>query len=514
MAESRVRNAERNTASAFLFQIINLALKFALRTVFIHMLGKEYLGVSGVFSNIFTVLSLSDLGLRSAIVYDMYKPISEGNEKQICSLVNFYKVLFTGIGLFVLSVGLLLIPFLDKIINSVPNVKSIVLIYILLLSGSVLSYFYAPYSSLIGAYQKNYVITNINIGISFLKTVLEVVLLIIFKSYIIYLLADIALLLLQNVIIRYKAIKMYRFIKEKADRLNVEERIKIFKNAVSNFSIRISFVIIEGTDNILISMLVSTILVGLYSNYAMIVQICVTSTTLLMHAVLPGVGNICVSDNYEKRRQIFHRLGFIFATIYALIAVGYITTIDLFIEIWAGKDYILPFEIEIIIIFNCWMSGMRQTSEIIVSADGLFDHFKVVPLVAALLNIALSIILGKTMGIKGVLLGTTLSQLITNTWYYPYVVCKYATNERFLKYLLLYLKSALLVIIAAIGSKAAAVRFAQTEAVAGLGLLIVDVIFAVLSFCVIWLLFYRKTNEFAYYRNYVLTKARTVMAKR
>ena len=68
---SRTEHTKRNIIAAVVVQIVNIVIKFVVRTIFIYTLGKEYLGVGGVFNNILTVLSLAELGLGTVIVYDM-----------------------------------------------------------------------------------------------------------------------------------------------------------------------------------------------------------------------------------------------------------------------------------------------------------------------------------------------------------------------------------------------------------------------------------------------------------
>ena len=60
-------------------RVSTLLLSFASRTVFIYVLGAEYLGLNGLFTNILSFLALSELGLGSAIAFLLYKPIAEND---------------------------------------------------------------------------------------------------------------------------------------------------------------------------------------------------------------------------------------------------------------------------------------------------------------------------------------------------------------------------------------------------------------------------------------------------
>lgn len=497
--DSRTKNAGRNVLSASAFQLVNIILKFALRTVFIYTLGKEYLGLNGVFSNILSILSLSELGIGSVIIYDMYKPIADNDTDKVNSLLHFYRTIYACIGTAIFVLGICLVPFLDYIITDVPGTANIRLVYVLYLINSSCSYFFAQYTSLVGAYQKNYIATNIQMLFSIVKTALEIFFLIFAHSYIVYLLVEIIISVSQNFAIRYKAVKIFPFLNNNCAKLVQSEKKKIFHNAFSNFSIKISGAVINGTDNIIMSAFVSTILVGIYSNYAMIIQICQATTVMFMNAIVAGVGNICANENIEKKNEIFKRINFFFETLYSLIGVGFIVTIEPFISIWIGKEYVLPFSVEIVIILNCIIVGFLQPFEIYVSADGLFRHFNVSSIMAAIVNIIVSIVLALKLGVLGVLLGTTISQLVTKAWFYPYIVFKYSLQSSSIKYFAECFKNMVLIIIITLIVKTFVLLLPN-----GLGNVLQIVfggLFTVIIFVGAWSLVYGKTPEYNYYKS-------------
>lgn len=499
--DSRTKNASRNVLSASAFQLVNIILKFALRTVFVYTLGKEYLGLNGVFSNILSILSLSELGIGSAIIYDMYKPIAEDDTDKVNSLLHFYRTIYAFIGTAIFVFGICLIPFLDYIITDVPGTVNIRLVYMLYVINSSCSYFFAQYTSLVGAYQKNYIVTNIQMLFSIVKTALEMLFLIFTRSYIVYLLVEILISVSQNFAIKHKAVEFLPFLNNNCTKLAQNEKKKIFRNAFSNFSIKISGAIINGTDNIIMSAFVSTILVGIYSNYAMIIQICQATTVMFMNAIAAGVGNICANGSVEKKNEIFKRIDFFFETLYSIIGVGFIVTIEPFVSIWIGKEYILPFSVEIVIILNCIIVGFLQPFEIYVSADGLFRHFKVSSIMAAIINIIVSIVLALKLGVLGVLLGTTISQLVTKAWFYPYIVFKYSLKSSFAKYFAECIKKIALIIVITLIDKLA-IELLLTECGDVLQILFGGV-FTVIIFGMIWSFFYYETPEYQYYKNMV-----------
>lgn len=295
--KSRTENVTRNLKSSILFQCTNIIIKFLLRTVFIYTLGKEYLGINGVFTNILTVLSLSELGLGTAIIYDMYQPIAENNTEKEIHLFRFYRYIYAIVGSIILLLGLLLVPFLKYIIKDVPNVSHLYLIYCLQLVSTSASYFFAQYRSLLDAHQLNSINTKNNWIFAVVKTLLQITALLVWKNYILFLLLDLVIVIVSNYAISIKCRKLFPYINSTPKARTQVEYRHILKNAMSTFSIKVGITVVNATDNLLISAFISTLLVGVYSNYSMITSVITASTMLISSALQASVGNLCVSKD-------------------------------------------------------------------------------------------------------------------------------------------------------------------------------------------------------------------------
>lgn len=153
---SRLTNTIRNTVVGFAAQLIVILLNYINRTIFIYYLGAEYLGLSGLFSNILSMLSLAELGIGVAISFSLYKPLEENDIRKTKALMNFYQLAYRIIGIVILILGLCLIPFLDVLIKDKPDIPHFTLIYVLFLSNTVVSYFFTYKRSLLSADQKEY----------------------------------------------------------------------------------------------------------------------------------------------------------------------------------------------------------------------------------------------------------------------------------------------------------------------------------------------------------------------
>lgn len=450
--ENRTKHVIRNLNFSVIYQIVNIIIKFILRTIFIHFLGKEYLGINGLFTSILTVLSLSELGLGTAIIYDMYKPIHDKNTAKITQLFKFYKYIYIVIGTFIFIAGLCLIPFLKYLISDIKYINNIYFIYILQLISTSASYFFAQYRTLIDANQLNELNTRNNIRFNILRTILQSLALMLFRNYIVYLLIELITQVVSNYFIYLKCKKIFPYINQKVEKLPKGDKSHIFKNALSMFSIKIGTTVLNATDNIVISSMISTVVVGIYSNYTLITTVITASTMMISGALQASVGNLCVSSDYEKRIKVFERIRFLYVSIYSIIFCCLIILMNNFITIWIGQDYLLNMGTVFLILLNLYFTGVHQPIEIYIYADGLFRYFKIKPWIEAGINLSLSLILAKYIGILGVLLGTTISHIATTLWYDSYIVFKYSLKQKlmdfFKKYLDYMLSISLVTIIA------------------------------------------------------------------
>ena len=272
--QSRTKNVTVNSMVSLLCQVLNLLLNFLTRTIFIKILGAEYLGVNGLFSNILTILSFAELGIGNAIVFNLYKPLAQDDKPQISSLMLLYKQVYTAIGLFVLGAGLLVTPFLGVIIKTKPNIpENISLLYILFLLNTVVSYFFVYKKNIMIADQKNYITLIVTQATTIARVILQTSFLLLTHNFIVYLTIQIVCTLAENFVCSALADKMYPYLKNSNPvPLSKSETKSIFADVKALAIYKFGSVILNGTDNILISMLLSVRDVGLASNYTLLMN--------------------------------------------------------------------------------------------------------------------------------------------------------------------------------------------------------------------------------------------------
>ena len=262
---SRTGNAMINALTGSAMQIVNVVLGFISRTIFIYLLNSDYLGVNSLYTNILTVLSFAELGIGSAIVFSLYKPIADKDKTKIQALMKLYKKAYCFIGISVLVMGLCVIPFLPYIIREKPDIKeNLTLIYILFLINTSASYFCSYKKTLITANQKDYIVQIYTRIFQLVQIVLQSVFLFFTHQYLTYLVIYIVCTLGQNIALSIKADKMYPFITEKNNaKLSENETKQIFANVKALFVYKIGSVVLNGTDNIIISAIINVGTVGM-----------------------------------------------------------------------------------------------------------------------------------------------------------------------------------------------------------------------------------------------------------
>ena len=494
---SRTENSIINSAMSIVTQVLTVVLNFAVKTVFIKMLSDEYLGVNGLFTNIITMLSLADLGIGIAIPYSLYKPLAKKDEHKINVLMNFYKKVYTIIGIAVLLIGLSLTPFLGLIIKDIPkNVPHLSLIYILFVIHSASSYFFVYKKFLIDSDQKGYITSRIIFTFSTLLSIIQIILLVTTKNYILFLLSSIILVIIQNIYISSKANKLYPFIKNKTDeKLEKEDMEGIKKNVSSLFIYKVGTVIMNGTDNIIISKFIGLIIVGFYSNYVLIINSITTVLNQIFNAITSSIGNLVVTTNKKRSKEVYDNLNFANFWLYALFGVCIIVLINPFINIWIGKKYVMGFSIVFLLVLNFYVLGMQSVTNSFRNAYGLFWIAKYRPIIMVIINIVISVVLVQFIGIEGVLIGTLISRLVTTAWLDPYIVHKYGFEISPKSYYIDYLKYLVIFIAISIILN----YFVSMIAINNIFILILIAILVVIIVNVILVLLFFKTSEFNYF---------------
>lgn len=498
-------------------KLIATIVTFVSRTIFIYTLGAEYLGVSSLFTSILTMLSLAELGFATAITYNLYKPLAKGNVKKTAAYMNFFRKVYIIVGIVILIVGLMLMPFLKEIISDdVPNIKeSIYLIYFLYLLNTAISYFLVYKATLLEANQNKYIVSVSHAIVSVIKTIANSIALIITKNFILYLIIEIVCTVLYNLIISFVADKKYKeILGSKESKLNKREKKLIFNNVKAMFLYKFCAVILDGTDNIIISRYLGTVMVGIYSNYYTIINQVFAFILQIIQASTASIGNLAVEKGKEDQERVFKNIIFLSFIIYFICSALLFNCLNPFITLWLGESYLLETSVVVALVFNFYTTGMLSPVTAFRTANGLFMQGKYRPLIMAILNIIISIVLVKVMGLIGVFIGTIIARLVTQVWYDPYLIYKKA----FGKSPKIYFKKYILYILVTIIGCVIIYEVNQLLNIKNLIIqLLFNVIFSIVVVTLMTIIIFRNTPEYIYVKDLakkILNKLKSKIIKK
>lgn len=423
MDNSRKKNAIKNIVVGSLTQIIMVMLSFAGRTVFVEFLDVSYLGINGLYGNILSVLALAELGLGNVTQFFLYKPVADNNQERISQLVHYFQKMYLIIASVVLGIGLALIPGLKYIVNCSLPEDELIIYYILFLVNSTISYFSAHKVALLLAYQNNRLQKYITVATTFLAQILHILVLALWHNYTIYLCVTTLTACLQVVLVNCICSKKYPLAKiKKSSGISKEDKQYILNNVKSTFIYKIGSTLITNTDNILISVIVSTVAVGLYSNYYIVIMAIQGLLAIITTSLIPGIGNLSVSKNKVRMREVLDAMLLFYHCIGAFGAISFYFLFDDLIPIWIGEKFLLDHFTVFAISLNFYISTAISPVWMFREANGLFYEVKYLLLITAAVNIVLSVIMGYLWGMAGILLATSCARILTQIWYEPRIL--------------------------------------------------------------------------------------------
>lgn len=427
----------KNAALGITFKVLTIVFTFINRTLFIRVLGEQYLGINGLYSNVLSVLSLADLGVNSVLMFFLYEPLAHKDEKKLSTLIAYFRRVYYMIAGVVFAVGICLIPFLPYLINgSNLTSKDLTLYYVLFLFNTCCSYLAVYKSTMLTADQCAYVVNTVNFVFTVIQSLLQIAVLYVSRNYVLYLLVVVGCTVGNNVLLTVISENRYPFLSSVPPDSDVDNLKKqIFSNIKNVFLYRVGGTIMNSTDNILISVLIGTTVVGYYSNYALIIT---NLTALLMffsQAMMTSLGNYSVDADVERKELVFRSSMLIYAGIAAFSVSCIACMMNDFMTIWLKDEHYLLSDAFV------WVLGFKMFVDIITSpnwtfreSSGLFKEVRWIMFLAAIINLILSVVLAKTFGLEGIIIATSISKIVTLFWYEPRTFYKKVFHKPLTRY--------------------------------------------------------------------------------
>jgi len=424
---SRLEKSFKNIVLSFGNSALSSLLGFISRTIFISTLGAEYLGLAGLLTNVLGVLSISELGISTAIGFSLYKPLAQREYKTVSALMSLYRKAYSIIAVIVFLGGFGLYFSLDFFIPPDQQPYGTDIAYFVFLIQTVSGYLLSYKMTLISSDNHAYKLTPINVCANILQTILQILALLLTKSYIAYILVHMGCVLSIMIVQNRYITKWYSHIDfHSRDRIDPAASQQIKKNIGGLVISRIGDYLVNSTDNLIITKLISLAATGIYSNYLMIRNLVNGFIATLFAGITASMGNVVATESDEKKLQIFNTMMFCAFFIYSFEAVCFLCLFNPFIgDIWLSADFLFDMPTVAIIVINNYLTGLRIPLITMKSAAGTYMEDAWIPFGFAAINLVASIILAKYMGVAGVFLGTIIGSLLTADWYRPIIIYKH-----------------------------------------------------------------------------------------
>ncbi len=437
----RTKNATRNIIFGVILKAYQIIVPFLMRTAMIYLMGIQYLGLNSLFTSILQVLNLAELGVGSAMIYSMYKPIAEDDNATICALMKLYKTYYRIIGLVIAVIGCALTPFIPKLISGdVPDNLNIYLLYLLNLGATVLSYWlYAYKNCILQAHQRVDIVSKVSLVTSTIQYALQLLVLWLFKDYYLYVIVLLATQALTNITTAMCADRIYPQFKPKGQ-IATEEKKAINNRIKDLFTSKIGGIIYDSADTIVISSFLGLTALAIYQNYFYILNAITGLITVVFSACTAGIGNSIVVETKEKNYKDLNKFTFIICWGAGFCAVCLLCLYQPFMELWVGKDLMLSSSAVICFVVYFFVRQLNSLFNTYKDASGMWHEDRFRPLVAALTNLALNLILVQFIGLYGILISTVLAIVCVGM---PWLLHNLFTVIFEKKYLVGYLKNLL-----------------------------------------------------------------------
>lgn len=410
MRIERTKNATRNIIFGIVLKAYQILVPFLMRTAMIYFMGVQYLGLNSLFTSVLQVLNLAELGVGSAMIYSMYKPIAEDDDVTICALMKLYQTYYRVIGFVIATIGCILTPFIPHLISGdVPEGINIYILYLMNLSATVLSYWLFAYkNSILQAYQRTDIVSKVMLATSTIQYTLQLFVMWAFKNYYLFVLVMLVTQAITNVVTAIVADKLYPKFKP-AGQVTTEEKRSINGRIKDLFTSKIGSIIYDSADTIVISSFLGLTALAIYQNYFYILNAITSLIAVIFSACTAGIGNSIVVETKEKNYRDLSKFTFIICWGAGLCSVCLLCLYQTFMELWVGKELMLSFSAVICFVVYFFVRQLNSLFNMYKDASGMWHEDRFRPLVAALTNLVLNLILVQFIGIYGILISTVVA---------------------------------------------------------------------------------------------------------
>lgn len=493
-------NSTANLISFILTFIPNLII----RKIFLEQLGNEMMGLMSLYSNIIGWLSILDMGIGSAIIFSLYKPYSDRNYEKVCTYINYYGKIYKVIGTAILLLGIFISPFIRYFIDTKINYDIAVIGMFVYVANTFISYMFSYKICILNVAQESYIITISTTISKFIIFVLQFIMLKIYPNFLMYILIQLIINLLYYLYINIYINKRFNWITQNNYlKIDKNDKINLQKNIKAMFTHKIATLVVNSTDNIVISKFLGLSVLTVYTNYQLVITSLQTLIQTVLNGVTPSIGHLILENNNEKSYDIHKKLFFINFWMASFIVISLYNTLNQFIGIWLGESYLIDCLTFNVLMINLYFKLMRGSVEQFQSASGLFYQDRYAPVFEAIINLIMSIILVKIIGLPGVFIGTLISNFSVIFWTKPYIIYKYIFNKSVIVYFKMYFSYIFILLIPLFFTNIiiSKIKFNYT-----IYSFIINCLINIIFINIIFMLIFYKTSQYKYFKNIIIER--------
>lgn len=494
----RTKKSIINSGANILALIMMLIPNIIIRKIFLGALGSELLGLTSLYTNMISWLSIFDMGIGTAIVFSLYKPYVNNDYEVIKSYINFYGKFYRKIGLLILISSLLMSPFIKYFINDNIDYNIASIGFILYVINTFISYMFSHRLCILNVAQEAYIVTLGTALSRIIIFIIQVIMLKVYPSFLLYILIQIIINLIYFIIINIYISKKYKWINDNSKQLEKSEKDNLTKNIKALFIHKIGSLVLNSTDNIVISKFLNLTTLAIYTNYQIVINALQSVVNSILNGITASVGNLVAEGDIEKTYEIHKKIFFMNFWIASFVVISLYNTLDQFIVLWIGKASLIDDFTFNIILINVYFLAMRGSVEQFKMASGNYYQDRYAAIIEAVVNLVVSLALVTKIGLAGVFIGTLVSNLTVVFWVKPYVVYKYVFNKSFIEYFKMYFKYIFITIIPLFITNIITNGFKYNYTISNF---IINCILNIIVINIIYITIFYRTNEFEYFKN-------------
>lgn len=503
--DMRTQKALKNAGIGIITYILAFIPQFLLRKIFLDILGEEVLGLNSLFMNLISYLSIVEMGIGSAIIFSLYRPFAEGNQKKIKGYLDYYAKFYKIAGTLIFILGLILLPLLHVFINNDldVNIQQAKWYFILFLFNTYISYLFTYKFCILNVAQENYKVSIANTMAKIVTAIFQFIGLIVLPRFDIYLFIQIIVNLIQYIILNWYIDKKFNWLKTVKGEITKQEKANLTKNVKALFIHKIGSICVFGTDNIVISTFISLSSVARYNNYNMIINAIQGIVKAAIGAITPSIGNLLVEKDASEAYKVHQRLFLLNFWISSFVVIVLYNLSTQFVTFWLGREATIDNLTLSVVLVNFYFYLMRSPVDSFKDGSGRYHEDRYAAIFESAINLVFSIILVRKIGLVGVFIGTFISNVAVVFWVKPLITYKYVFNRPLIDYFKTYLKYCLIALIPLV------VTITLTQGIksnATFLMLMVNGVINTLIINIIYLLIFRKDENFIYFKHLILNR--------